>query len=567
VNASAGAIVSLGDTSFGAVFTQSGTLTGLGAGTILLGGGTLAVAATGAFFNIPATLSFVWSGGVVNVPVGISAAINGNLTQTSNDGVVVNGGGTLTFNGNVTQTGAGSMRIDGGAGTASTVNIPVGKSFTLGGNNGLVQGFNGGGVVNNNGIIRKTAGAGTSLISTVLSKAANLTVDTGVLTLSPAAGVIQGGTFNVAAGAVLNLTNGFNTTTTLSGVFTGTGAGEVRMPGGFLVAAGGGPGLTFNFPAGLFRILGGQLNTGGLTFNLAGASTIVGANNVDITGGGVFHLSGALTHAGTADLRVGGGTDLSIDTGATLSLTTNAGISQFGGSSISVLGTLRKSGGNGLSLVNVPVSNSGTVEVRRGTLRFSGGISEVVGSTLAGGKWQAISTPTTPATLDLGTAITAIGLGAAVTLGGVNSSIPSISGLTSNAGALLLITGANFANTTNLSNTDRISLSATSTFNVGGTYSQTGLGRLTASGSGGSIGRLLTAGNVQLGGTLQVTWSGHMPAVGASITLIDNLGAGPVTGTFTGLANNATFSVGAMTFRIRYNAGSGGNNVTLSRTA
>ncbi len=567
VNAAAGSVVSIADSTFGSLFTQTGTLTGSGSGTLLLGGGTLAVSASGASVNIPASMSFVWSGGVINVPASVSATINGNVTQTSNDNVVVNGGGTLTFNGNVTQSGSGSMRIDGGAATASTINIPVGKSFLLAGNSGLIQGFSGGGVVNNNGTIRKTAGAGTSLISTVLSKAANLTVDTGVLTLSPAAGVVQGGTFNVAAGAVLNLTNGINTTTTMSGIFTGSGAGEVRMPGGIVMAAGGGPGLTFNFPAGLFRILGGQFNTGGLTFNLAGASSIVGANNVDVFGGGVFHLTGALTHSGTADLRIGGGTNLSIDVGATLSLATDAGISPLGESSLSIVGTLRKSGGNGLSQVGVAASNSGVVEVRRGTLRFGGGISEVVGSTLAGGKWQAISSSINTATLDLGTAISAIGLGAAVTLGGVNSSIPSISGLASNAGTLSLLTGANFGTNTNLSNTGTISLSSTSTLNVSGTFAQAGLGRFTVNGSGGSVGRLVTSGNVQLGGTLKVLWSGALPAIGASLTIIDNAGAGPVAGTFAGLANNAVFNVGAMTFKIRYNVGSGNNNVTLTRTA
>ncbi len=50
------------------------------------------------------------------------------------------------------------------------------------------------------------------------------------------------------------------------------------------------------------------------------------------------------------------------------------------------------------------------------------------------------------------------------------------------------------------------------------------------------------------------------------LTLIDNQSALPVVGQFDGLANNATFSVGSMTFRIRYNRGTG-NDVTLIRLA
>ena len=154
--------------------------------------------------------------------------------------VVLNGGGTMVFNGTVTQTG-GDLRLDGNGGAATTAIIPAGKSYLLAGDNGFIQGNNGGGVVINNGLISKTTGAGTSLISAELTKAANINVSTGVLTLSPASGVIQGGNFNVVAGAVLNLTPGSGITT-MSGTFTGTGAGKVQLTGGTVLAAGGGLG-------------------------------------------------------------------------------------------------------------------------------------------------------------------------------------------------------------------------------------------------------------------------------------------------------------------------------------
>ena len=446
VSTAAGAVVAFCDAFF-ATFTQQGVLNATGAGTLSLPAGLLQVSASGATFNIAPTLTFQWAAGTINVPVGTLATVNGNLRQSGAADVVLNGGGTMTFNGTVTQTGTGNLRLDGSAGTANIVNIPVGKSYIFAGDNGFIQGNSGGGVVNNNGTISKTASAGTSLISTVLSKAANINVNTGVLTLGPPGGVIQGGNFNVAAGAVVNLTN-LNTITTMSGTFTGTGAGKVQLAGGSVVAAGGGPGLTFNFPSGQFSWLGGTIHTNGLNVNINGAATISGANDVNVVGGATLHIKGTLNHAGTGTLRVGGGAVLSVDVGAALNIQGDADIG-FQGSpaTLSVAGTLRKTLGTGLSSIVIPVTNTGTIEVQRGTLELTGGISEIVGTTLTGGKWTATSTAVNNAILKLGSNIATIGLAAAVTLNGPNSSIPNLSALTLVQGSLSLSGGAAFSNT------------------------------------------------------------------------------------------------------------------------
>ena len=64
-----------------------------------------------------------------------------------------------------------------------------------------------------------------------------------------------GGTFQAAAGAVLDLTG---TNATISGNFTGSGAGTVRLSTGSLIVDPAG--ATFNFPAGLFQWTGGTID-------------------------------------------------------------------------------------------------------------------------------------------------------------------------------------------------------------------------------------------------------------------------------------------------------------------
>jgi len=79
---------------------------------------------------------------------------------------------------------------------------------------------------------------------------------------------------------------------------------------------------------------------------------------------------------------------------------------------------------------------------------------------------------------------------------------------------------------------------------------------------GAAYDRLTTAGTVTLGGALNVTLD-FTPATGDSFTILEKTGAGAVTGTFNGLAQGATFNVGAVSFQITYTGGTG-NDVVLT---
>ncbi|MGA8807207.1 MAG: Ig-like domain repeat protein, partial [Thermoanaerobaculia bacterium] len=80
---------------------------------------------------------------------------------------------------------------------------------------------------------------------------------------------------------------------------------------------------------------------------------------------------------------------------------------------------------------------------------------------------------------------------------------------------------------------------------------------------GGTSDQVQVAGTVSVGGSLIVDLLSGAPASGQTFTLIDNDGADPVTGTFTGMPEGATFAVGTATFVISYHGGDG-NDVVLT---
>ena len=74
----------------------------------------------------------------------------------------------------------------------------------------------------------------------------------------------------------------------------------------------------------------------------------------------------------------------------------------------------------------------------------------------------------------------------------------------------------------------------------------------------------INANSVNLGSSPSLTLNlSFVPAAGATFMLINNLGAGAVTGTFSGLAEGAAVVVNGSTFHISY-VGGNGNDVTLT---
>jgi hypothetical protein len=83
----------------------------------------------------------------------------------------------------------------------------------------------------------------------------------------------------------------------------------------------------------------------------------------------------------------------------------------------------------------------------------------------------------------------------------------------------------------------------------------------------GSYSQVVASGPIDLGGSTLSLSLGYTPLVGDSYTLLTTSDTGPISGTFAGLDEGATFMQDGLTFQITYHGGSGGNSVVLTRVS
>jgi uncharacterized repeat protein (TIGR03803 family) len=318
---------------------------------------------------------------------------------------------------------------------------------------------------------------------------------------------------------------------------------------------------------------GGFTNTGALTADTTGGNLI-------LTGAGILTNTGTITEAGTNSLVLENTAALSNAAGATFDVTNDGGVSQSGSGTFSNAGALEKTGGTGTSTIaTTTFGNTGTVAVTSGTLDISASVTQVSGRTLTAGTWTVTGSPTVHATLDITSAgrLATLGSAAHVTLDGLNTSFTNLSGLaTINKGASFsLLGGQSFSTTGALTDKGGLTLGPGSTLTVGGSFTQTSTGSLTAEVGGTdavpTFGLLFsTTGTVALASSLTVT-STVVPAVGSSLTVLENEGNSAVSGIFAGLPEGGTFTVSVgtttMTFQITYVGPGiyGSNNVLITR--
>src|SRR5262249_88969 len=113
-----------------------------------------------------------------------------------------------------------------------------------------------GGTFINDGVLQKDGGTGTASIQVNLQNSGTISVPAGTFTLATTGGAGSGGNFEVNPGASLSLTP--THATVLNGTYTGSGGGTVTFSDGTLAIGGGG--AVFNFPAGMFRWIGGTID-------------------------------------------------------------------------------------------------------------------------------------------------------------------------------------------------------------------------------------------------------------------------------------------------------------------
>jgi hypothetical protein len=493
---SAGATLDLIGTNQSPAF--SGTFTGSGAGTVLLGRGSLQPGPNGVVFNFPATI-LQWTGG--QIAGGYSANFftnTGILTISGSGGVGLAG----LFNNvrTVVQTNTSSLNIPAGS---TFNNLPSGL-FELQGDVGMT-GVGGGGpapAFNNSGILRKSAGNGISQIAPNFNLlGGTVDVQRGTLALT-GSGTSSNGTFTVRAGATLDLI-GTNQSPVFSGTFMGSGAGTVLLSRGSLQP--GPSGVAFNVTGSLLQWTGGQISGG---YN---ANRFTNAGTMTLSGSGGVGVSGLLNNAGTMAQTGSGGVNLPYGStfnnlpGGTFDLQSDAALTGQGGGGggpvFNNFGIFRKSAGNGVSSLDSDINfnNLGTIDLRSGTIQFPSGYTQTGGTTvLNGGALSANNTIN-------------IQGGSVTGSGSITGSVANTAGVISPGNSI-------------------------GTLNFIGNYSQASGGALNIELGGrnaAQFDQLIVAGNASLNGTLNVTLTNiFVPTIGDQFQI---LASGSLSGAFATL--------------------------------
>lgn len=339
-------------------FTQveGGQLT-LQAGSEIDAFGTMVVANTG---------SFDWQGGVL-----FSQGFTNSGSMTISAANDVRLAGSFTNNGTITHSGAGSVLFDG---NTKIINS-VGATYEFTGNGDLgLSGFGGGfsPFFENDGTLRKTSASGISTFNSIrLDSTATGVIDVQAGRLNVAGGGNwTGGTFTGGANGVAEISSNVN----VSGTLTGTGTGELELTG-TLTAVDAGAAL--NFVPGYFQWTGGLIFASA-PLNNTGSITLPSSTNVRLLG--QFTNSGTITQTGSGTLQFDGNTKLINTVGALYDFAGEGDIDVSGigggfGPFFQNDGTLRKSAGSGVSVVNgISLNNTatGTVEVATGRLKAAG---------------------------------------------------------------------------------------------------------------------------------------------------------------------------------------------------
>lgn len=480
------------------VFTLKPGMTQIGVHTVATLGGT-----------------FVWEGGalvrgVFNVDAagGANMEIRGTEVKSLLATINVGDGSTCVL------TGGGTMNLENSGFTDSLFNILPGGTFDAQAD-ALFQPNPGGmstGIFNNLGTFVKSAGAGTLTFDGVpFNNGGSVDVQTGTLRLNDVSGVSDG-TFNIDAGAVLELSH------TLLAAATFSGEGLVRVPfGHVLVRSGGGsvaiPQLELLDGGNIsgdsaLRVTGGFNWLGGNVGNTlpaplvtldAGCVTSVSGSDAKLLIFGTLHNAGEMTWTdgdifmGPGELSNLAGGLLDVATDADIRATCCAGVGPFHNA-----GELRKSGGAGTTKIEVMFDNTGLVSAEIGLLDFSF-FKQTAGVTrLAGGDIAVYP-----------------GSGPMLIEGGVLEGDGSIMGRVKIDGGELR-PGTGVGTLTIAPNI------------IDGSYEQTAAGTLRIEIGGTTPGtqhdQIIVSGVATLGGTLHVSLvGGFVPAIGDSFTILTTL--------------------------------------------
>jgi hypothetical protein len=455
------------------------------AGLVALSGGTLDGAGT---LTTEAGARLQWTGGAMTGTGTTAVAAGGSLQIDGPTNKLllraVDNAGTATW------TGTGPILA--GDGVAFT-NEP-GALFDAQTDANYDTANGGGGVFNNRGTFRKSAGAGTTALrnttaSSTLTFNNSGTIDVRTGTVAFQDGGSSSGPGNglvLAAGAVAEVDGFF----TLNGTAV-TGAGTLRLVSGGILNISGTVSAPNVAQTGGTLTGDGHLRVTG-QFQWSGGS-MLGAGSTDIAAGATLAIvgpgakgdlrnlnnSGTVTWSGAGTLSVGGAVIDNLP-GGVWDIQADATCDTAGPSTTATFrneGTLRKSAGAGTAAFqasstgsSLMLANSGTVDVRSGTLRLACGLSNLSGPTLAGGTYSVATTLQLPGVVQADAATIVLDGPSAAILD--KTGAPALGSLTSisTAGSLTVLGGSTLA-TGPLSNAGLVTVGSGSRLQAAG-YTQ-----------------------------------------------------------------------------------------------
>ena len=446
----------------------------------------------------------------------IGAASAGSAAATWN----IASGNTLEVHGVDTSlgslSGAGTLRNS--STTAATVTVGgTGASSTF---TGVID--SGAGVLN----LVKT-GAGTLTLSSASTYTGKTTVNGGILSINADNRLGTAPGSNVADHLVLN-----------GGTLASTSSFTLGGTRGTQLGAGGG---TIQVTSGTTLTMWSPISGNG-SLTKTGSGTLL-LNAYNSFNGGFLISEGAVTTSATVN-RFNPGNAITVASGASLTLNANQAIASLSGAGLVNLaaGTLTVGGSSTSSFSGTLSGTGGLTKSGSGTLTLSG-VNDYTGDT----------------SVTAGTLIVGDGTG-----GSASSSAFTVSGTgrisgSGTIGALTVSTGGTVApgNSPGILSTGDFNL-------TGGSL----VAELDGTSAGSQYDQLAVTGTVTLDGLLSLSM-GFTPAENDIFFLILNDGVDPVSGTFTGLADNSVFSQGGSSFQISYQADSstnslsGGNDVAI----
>ena len=278
------------DLTGGQTTNFGGTLTGSGSGTVNFSGGNFDPQTGGVTLSFPSSM-FQWTGGNMFAALGDLTNLGTiNLGGSQDKGFFEDA--TLDNFGTIIQTGTGNLGLHSDNISPTILKNEVGASYLIESDSGIDNEDGGATALVNAGIIRKTAGSGTStlFINGAMSNTGTLEVDSGTMVLNATSlaqvsnGSLTGGAWTSLNGATLQLPAGTAVT---------TNAAQITLSGSNAAMTG---------IAGLSSNSGSFTLTNGVTFQTTGAFTNSGS--LTVGPGGTLKVAGAETEAAGSTLIV-----------------------------------------------------------------------------------------------------------------------------------------------------------------------------------------------------------------------------------------------------------------------